>query len=255
MVAFHEMAAALAEVHADKLYLDDYKTFEKYAAAEWGLSRSEAYRQLDAAKLLTALSPIGDSVQLPASESVYRALAPLKATPDVARDVYIEAFESIGGPPTAKVVSYFVKSYQDADAASARVGEVEIEPTPKDAVFTAVRESIAAARIDEDLTRLGAVAFNARRKLAQGGPAAIGTLTNATIRDQLKVIRSFCDAVEAEVTTREEAGEDHRKPTPSTPSEQHEQQLAADRERRAADKRRAEAELQEGARPAGKVAA
>lgn len=71
---FYESGKALKEIKDTRLYkLTCFETFEAYTRGRWDMGRSQAYRLIDAYKVVNNLSPIGDIV--PANESQARPLA------------------------------------------------------------------------------------------------------------------------------------------------------------------------------------
>lgn len=73
---FFELGRALNEIKQDCLYrLALYESFEAYLKARWDMGRSQAYRLIEAYKVVSNLSPIGDI--LPVNESQTRPLARL----------------------------------------------------------------------------------------------------------------------------------------------------------------------------------
>jgi hypothetical protein len=71
---FVEVGTALSRIRDGKLYRETHGTFEDYCRERWSISRAHAYRQIEAAGVAAALSPVGD---IP-SERVARELAPLR---------------------------------------------------------------------------------------------------------------------------------------------------------------------------------
>jgi len=98
---FLDVGRELTAIGAQRLYYQDYSTFEDYCQDRWSFSPSRAYRLMDAAQTVDAMSPIGDT-PLPANEGQARALTGL--TPEVAAEVMVKAHES-GGKVTAKTIS------------------------------------------------------------------------------------------------------------------------------------------------------
>lgn len=73
---FYEIGQALKEIRDSRLYkLILFTTFEAYARVRWDIGRSQAYRLIDAYKVISNLSPIGD--RLPGNETQTRSLVPL----------------------------------------------------------------------------------------------------------------------------------------------------------------------------------
>jgi phage N-6-adenine-methyltransferase len=79
-----------------------YSSWADYTSAEFGQSRSHAYRMLDAARVVAELSksPMGERP----SERVARELEPLRVEPEVMREAWEEAVERHGPAPTAAQV-------------------------------------------------------------------------------------------------------------------------------------------------------
>ena len=91
---------ALAVIRDERLYRDNYETFEKYCQERWGFGRSFINRQIGAAQVVKVLGPIGSKID---SESVARPLVGLKDEQIVA--AFQEAQKLAGdNPVTAKVV-------------------------------------------------------------------------------------------------------------------------------------------------------
>jgi hypothetical protein len=73
---FYKIGKALKEVRDDRLYRQLlFDSFEAYLKRRWDMSRSHAYRLIDAARVIDNLSPIGDI--LPENEAQLRPLMPL----------------------------------------------------------------------------------------------------------------------------------------------------------------------------------
>lgn len=73
--AFVEVAAALLEIRAARLYRASHGTFEAYARERFQLARTTTYGYCDAARILGNVSPEGHELSL----SQLRMLAPLEA--------------------------------------------------------------------------------------------------------------------------------------------------------------------------------
>jgi hypothetical protein len=67
--AFYEVGRALMEIRESRLYRATHGSFQDYCRDRWGLSRPEAYRAIDSARVVEVLSPIGDA---PANEGQAR---------------------------------------------------------------------------------------------------------------------------------------------------------------------------------------
>ena len=101
MRTFIDVGRALAKVRDDRLYREQYETFEDYCQQRWGWSRSRAYRMIEASETVGALSPMGDT-PMPTSERQARELSGLD--PETAADVMHDAHEQTNGKPTAKAI-------------------------------------------------------------------------------------------------------------------------------------------------------
>lgn len=103
---FVEVGTALATIRDQKLYRLTHKTFEDYCDQRWSMQRAHAYRLMEAAQVVTDLSPIGDI--LPANEAQAR---PLTAVPaDQRAAVWHQAVETA---PHGKVTGAHVQSVVD----------------------------------------------------------------------------------------------------------------------------------------------
>jgi hypothetical protein len=113
--AFIRVGQALLAIKDGKRYIaGGYSSFEDYAFRRWTLSRSHAYRLVDAAGVVTLIlpeaspgemSPRGD-VLTPDSEGQVRSLAKLRDEPAKVIEAWTEAVEVAGGQqPTASDVA------------------------------------------------------------------------------------------------------------------------------------------------------
>jgi hypothetical protein len=76
LATFIEVGRALAEIRDRRLYRQTHGTFEEYCHEKWLLSRTRAYRLIDAAAAVEAVSPMGD-IEPPSNERQARELVPL----------------------------------------------------------------------------------------------------------------------------------------------------------------------------------
>lgn len=75
---FYQIGKALKQIRNERLFKDLlFDRFETYVKQRWDMSRSQAYRLIEASAVVDNLSPIGDGA-LPANESQARALARYK---------------------------------------------------------------------------------------------------------------------------------------------------------------------------------
>jgi hypothetical protein len=97
---------ALGEIMVKELWREGYSSFADYALKRWGLGKSHAYRLIDAAKVVTELSPIGENPRTrPINEHQVRPLLALK-TPRQRAKAWHTAIEKAGtGTVTGKLVA------------------------------------------------------------------------------------------------------------------------------------------------------
>lgn len=108
-----DTGAALAEVRDDKLYREDYGTFEDYCREMFQVTRAHAYRLIEAADLKGDLSPIGDKIT---NEAQARELAKV---PEGRREEVLKQV-STNGPITAKAIAEQAKSFSEKPVPIAR---------------------------------------------------------------------------------------------------------------------------------------
>ena len=73
LTTFVEVGQALMEIRDQRLYREQYGTFEEYCRKRWGWSRIHVHRQIEAARVASLL-PIGNT---PTNEAQARELVPL----------------------------------------------------------------------------------------------------------------------------------------------------------------------------------
>lgn len=89
---FNEIGKALRRIRDGRLYRELlFDSFESYVMERWDMARSQAYRLMEASKIIDNLSPIGDGV-LPQNESQTRPLSRLKTIDQ--RKIWREFIES-----------------------------------------------------------------------------------------------------------------------------------------------------------------
>ena len=98
LATFVEVGTALAEISDQRLYRATHDTFEAYVADRFGISRSSAYRKIEAARVVGVVSPTGD---IP-NERQARELAGLND--DDTRAAWERAIADTAGRPTAGAV-------------------------------------------------------------------------------------------------------------------------------------------------------
>lgn len=114
---FVEVGAALMGIRDDRQYRESHDTFEDYCRERWGLSKPYA-SQLIVASQTVAIATVEDR-PAPASESVARELAPLRAEPEQLREAWTEALEQHGPSPTAVQVREVVRERRPDHVAQA----------------------------------------------------------------------------------------------------------------------------------------
>lgn len=124
---FLEVGNALLEIQARKLYLDDdYSTFEQYCAKRWSISRSQAYRMIQAAEVVGHLAEDHD-LPLPIHEAQTRVLAKLKE-PEAIRAVWEEVVdeygETVSAPKVRDAADYYAAIQENPQRAAWPRGEV-----------------------------------------------------------------------------------------------------------------------------------
>lgn len=104
---FYEVGKALKEIRDDRLYRElMFDSFEAYLKKRWDLSRSHAYRLIEACRVIDNLSPVEDV--LPENEAQLRPLAQL--TPADQRKIWRE-FVASGMELNAAGIQRFVSKY------------------------------------------------------------------------------------------------------------------------------------------------
>jgi len=149
---FLEVGNALLEIQARRLYIEDgYNSFEQYCAKRWSISRSQAYRMIQAAEVVGHISAHED-VPLPIHETQTRVLARLK-DPDTIRTAWEEVVDEYGDAASAPKVRDSVDYYAAIEEKPQRAA------WPREEVIAAYREEQkrgaassppASAPMDED---------------------------------------------------------------------------------------------------------
>lgn len=129
---FYAVGKALKEIRDSRLYKTlGFKMFEDYTKKRWDLSKSHAYRLMDASEVIDNLSPIGENV--PKNEAQTRPLR--KLNPFNQRKVWREFLKSGMGMTTLNIAR-FVSDYMDKEEGGARWDMMEIiSEDYKDAVM------------------------------------------------------------------------------------------------------------------------
>jgi hypothetical protein len=100
---FVDVGLALVAIREQRLYRQDYGTFEDYLRQRWDLGQSRAYQLMDAANVVTVLKS-STTVELPMNEAQTRPLTRLPAEQQA--EVWQEAVETA---PAGKVTADHVK--------------------------------------------------------------------------------------------------------------------------------------------------
>jgi len=110
---FVEVGEALLEIRDSRLYRIEHSTFENYCREKWGMSRTFAFYQIEAAKTVNNLN-VHNCEHKPTTESQARPLT--KLPPKDQPKAWQKAVEIAGGEqPTAKQVSQAVVEISKAD--------------------------------------------------------------------------------------------------------------------------------------------
>lgn len=124
---FLEVGNALLEIQTRNLYReDDYATFEQYCAKRWSISRSQAYRMIQAAEVVGHLAE-DRALPLPIHEAQTRVLAKLKE-PQAIRAVWEEVVdeygETVSAPKVRDAADYYAAIEENPQRAAWPRGEV-----------------------------------------------------------------------------------------------------------------------------------
>ncbi len=116
---FKAIGKALEEIRYKRLYkLTLFDTFEAYTRDRWDMGRAQAYRLINAYKVISHLSPIGDI--LPANEAQVRPL--VKLTPTDQSTVW-KSFLNTGMEKTAYNIKKFIVALKKPDKDKSVDGE------------------------------------------------------------------------------------------------------------------------------------
>ena len=102
--SFYQIGKALKEIRDDRLYRQLlFASFEAYLKDRWDMGRAQAYRLIEAARVIDNLSPIGDI--LPENEAQVRPLVQLNAMDQ--RKIWLD-FTATGMQLSARNILRFV---------------------------------------------------------------------------------------------------------------------------------------------------
>lgn len=200
---FLEVGNALLEIQTRKLYLDDdYVTFEQYCAKRWSISRSQAYRMIQAAEVVSHLAEDA-ALPLPIHEAQTRVLAKLKE-PEAIRAVWEEVVdeygETVSAPKVRDAADYYAAIQENPQRAAWPRGEVIAayreaqkrgEPAPS-----------ARPEEDDDAYIIDAPAQQARAVRADEEGEAAPTLTLRDVHNRLSAGRQLLALDPTEWATR-----------------------------------------------------
>jgi hypothetical protein len=95
------LGTALKKIRDERLYREEYATFEQYCQERWGFRRFYAHRQIEAAEVIELLP----NWQQTPNEGQARELAPVaREDPERAVEIWAEVVEETGGRPTARAI-------------------------------------------------------------------------------------------------------------------------------------------------------
>lgn len=132
---FYKFGKALKEIRDERLYRELlFVTFEAYLKKRWDMSRSHAYRLIEASRIIENLSPIGNI--LPENEAQLRPLAPL--TPSDQRLVWRDFLSSGKELNAQNVRSFVLKATNSPEIDNDLIDRIDAEY--KQAVLTMLSE-------------------------------------------------------------------------------------------------------------------
>lgn len=154
---FVEVGKALLEIREQRLYRDQFDTFQDYCKERWGFDRTYAHRLIEGARVVENVAH-GQQSEIQINERQARELARL---PDEQQaEVWAEVIERTDGEPTAAAVAEVVSEYLDEEE------EEEAEEEEPSRGFTATdtkdayKECKAAAKLTmEEFSRGNLKAF------------------------------------------------------------------------------------------------
>jgi hypothetical protein len=151
LTTFIDVGNALRRIRDERLYQDDYGTFEDYCDRRWGFTDRRARQLMDAANIVAEL-PTGTIV--PVTETQARALAGL--TPEIAAEVMDVAAES------GKITEASIR-----DARNDIVGPAHVTTTSRTTESTKVEQDVdtETGEIIDSATIAGRAAADGRAPL------------------------------------------------------------------------------------------
>ncbi|UYM03442.1 hypothetical protein [Solicola gregarius] len=113
LTTFVEVGAALARVRDQRLYRDEYGTFDEYCRKRWGLSKGHASDFIARARETVAIATTDPRAPRPTNLGQARELSGLE--PESAARVMRTVHERTNGKPTGKVIRLVRAEQQSAD--------------------------------------------------------------------------------------------------------------------------------------------
>lgn len=95
-----QVARSLGQIRDQRLYREEYLTFEAYCRERWGMGRNYVNKQIVAAEVAELLGTNGTQI----NERQARELADLRDEPEVLRETYQRAHDATGGKVTAAAI-------------------------------------------------------------------------------------------------------------------------------------------------------
>lgn len=161
-VAFLAAGKALQKINSERLYREQYQTFEAYTQKRWGLGHSHAHRLMDSVRVMNVLSPIGetDDIPLPDCEAQVRPLTRLND--DQIPTVWVEVVKQADNDPiSAALVSRVAKGFRCPS---------EPEP-PKEVIDVEAQEATPTPGSSRAVTGLRSALFMLREVENDGVPS------------------------------------------------------------------------------------
>lgn len=132
---FVDVGNALLEIRDNRLYRQEYHTFEDYCKERWNMQRAYAYRLIAASEVISNLSPIGD--KLPVTETQARPLTSLEPKEQV--EAWKRVIETTPeGKITAAVVLKAAKEVEREKRQERRQDRIESTPVIPDGKYNVI---------------------------------------------------------------------------------------------------------------------
>lgn len=115
LAAYCDVGTTLERIRVRKLYQLRWDTFEAYTLERWGISKSNAYRQINASK---AIATVAEVAPVKPTKSAAEALAEHNDDPAFQRRVWDRAQAEHGEAATAKDIEYHASMVMLEDVAA-----------------------------------------------------------------------------------------------------------------------------------------